>query len=711
MPLSSGPNSVTLGITASLDAGDRKNSFLPFSTFLNMSTWALGSGGCSGYNQNGNTNENERVTGTDPWSNSTTVWESRPSGDNYADGGWNTDWYNIDRTKLYRFSVWVKRTTTSSGGTSYFGLYGNTGGGVERLDGGGTEGNPYWECNGTGAYTKDVWYLLVGHCFPYGTVGVANNKHPDTGRYTVDGRNGDLNFCNIGGDVKWLSDTTQTLHRTYHYYCADNTTRLQWFDPRIDLCDGTEPSISDLLIAAPNIWRNALGGSVKGSLTNGISFTPNNKGALILDGTNDYIDFGSDIEYKSTGGWTVESIVNYSAVAGGYNNITSPANFIGSETISYNSWYWSVLDNKLALWNMSPGVWKYGSTTLQPNNWYHAVLVCKDGGTSYQMYLNGVAESGDHTTYVWNPSYAGLKVRYIGRGNAANVRVLNGQIATTKIYTRELSATDVLNNYLQYKTRFNLGAGAGTTEALAAVNARDILLQNPNAQSGTYWIKPSGSAAFQVPVKFFNGKALVCVMKGGGGNGFEPDDSYWENSTIVNASDYSLYNQQRSKYSSYSTVPFTDFYLEVGLTTYPVTFTLPSQVSSMQVAQQRNWNDSSNRSSPHYWNSQDYRTVPGADPTVDSYMGSEIYMYGMDLKHEGHYGGGGGSSGGRIRVGSILDENTGNTGGLNYGTAGSAFGIGVNGGNPLKTGVCGYGGWSNPAIINGTADWSLWIVN
>ena len=86
-------------------------------------------------------------------------------------------------------------------------------------------------------------------------------------------------------------------------------------------------------------------------------------------------------------------------------------------------------------------------------------------------------------------------------------------------------------------------------------------------------------------------------------------------------------------------------------------------------------------------------------------------MYGMDLKHEGHYSGGAGSSGGRIRVGSILDENTGNTGGLSYGTAGSAFGIGVNGGNPLKTGVCGYGGWSNPTIINGTADWSLWVIN
>ena len=114
MPTSSGPNIIQDNLILELDAGDRKNSFLPFSTFLNMTTWGLGSGGASGYGQNGNTNENERVNGTDPWGNSTIVWEARPSGDNQADGGWNTNWYSIDRTKLYRFSVWVKRTDRKS---------------------------------------------------------------------------------------------------------------------------------------------------------------------------------------------------------------------------------------------------------------------------------------------------------------------------------------------------------------------------------------------------------------------------------------------------------------------------------------------------------------------------------------------------------------------------------------------------------------------
>jgi len=174
-----------------------------------------------------------------------------------------------------------------------------------------------------------------------------------------------------------------------------------------------------------------------------------------FDGTDDYLSLGNDTTFKSSGGWTVESIVKYDSVAGGYNNATSPANFIGSDTISYNSWYWSVLSGKLALWNISPGVWKYGSTTLAADTWYHTVLVSNANGTSYQMYLNGVAEGGDHASYSWNASYSGLKVKYIGKGNA-NVRRVNGKIPITRIYNRALSSEEIAQNFNAYRGRFNM---------------------------------------------------------------------------------------------------------------------------------------------------------------------------------------------------------------------------------------------------------------
>ena len=212
---------------------------------LDPYSWAVGSGGTGAFGQNGSTDENERVIGTDPFGNSSVVWESRPNGSAADDGGWGTGFYDVDEFSLYRWSVWVKRTTSSAGGTSYLGLYGSPNA-VIRIDNGAQEGNPYFECSGTGAYTQNVWYLLVGHCFPSNYTGGATT-HPDSGRYITSGRNGSVNFCNIGGDVKWYPGTTGGYHRVYHYYCGDNTTRLQWFDPRLDKCDGSEPTISDLL--------------------------------------------------------------------------------------------------------------------------------------------------------------------------------------------------------------------------------------------------------------------------------------------------------------------------------------------------------------------------------------------------------------------------------------------------------------------------------
>lgn len=287
--------------------------FFKKTNILNPNGWTTGSGGFSGFGQNGNTGENERVIGTDPWGNSVVVWESRPSGDGGADGGWNTDWFNIDEKKLYRFSVWVKRTSSSSGGTSYMGLYGSPNA-VIRNDNGSQEGNPYWECSGTGAYTQNVWYLLVGHCFPSDYKGGVAT-HPDSGRYTTSGRDGGVNFCNIGGDVRWYPGSTQGLHRTYHYYCGDSTTRLQWYDPRVDVCDGTEPTISDLL--------NNRSNKLESTTVTPEGASINNQKVIATGGVITSLGDWRIHRFNSSGTFTISSLngsslpVEYLIVAGG----------------------------------------------------------------------------------------------------------------------------------------------------------------------------------------------------------------------------------------------------------------------------------------------------------------------------------------------------------------------------------------------------------
>ena len=101
----SGPNLVTNGLILDLDIADRKTYLRGVPTSLiNTDAWAVGQTDSVGvYGRNGSVGENGRISGTDPWGNTSTLWESRPNGNNEDDGGWNTNAMPIDRTKLYRF--------------------------------------------------------------------------------------------------------------------------------------------------------------------------------------------------------------------------------------------------------------------------------------------------------------------------------------------------------------------------------------------------------------------------------------------------------------------------------------------------------------------------------------------------------------------------------------------------------------------------------
>lgn len=213
------------------------------------SGWTAGTGGMvvSGYptfNANGDANEQNRYVGTDPWGNSAMVWQCTSTGGNDASGGWDTDAFAITNTSLYRFSVWVRRTSSTSGGTFYFGCQTSTGA-VTNLSSQAAEGNPYWQYTGTGNLTQNQWYLYTGHVYPVSWAG--KKAHPESGIYTVSGKRVGNNAGNTPDDCCWQAGTTTGKHRTYHYYCTDTTTRIEFFDPRVDLCDGTEPSITRLL--------------------------------------------------------------------------------------------------------------------------------------------------------------------------------------------------------------------------------------------------------------------------------------------------------------------------------------------------------------------------------------------------------------------------------------------------------------------------------
>jgi len=213
--------------------------------------WTTGTGSIGIFTVNGDAAESERLYDTDPFGNSSIVWQTNPTAVSGPDGGWNTSYFSIDNTKMYRFSVWIRRTlgTGIAAGDFYFGCTGSAD--VLYVTTGAAQSNPYWSYGDITLLTLNTWYLLVAHVFPadYRTGDYTIVRHPETGYYTrASGKIGSqLGSNNIGGDAVFSPSTTSIRHRTYHFYSTTTSAHLQFFDPRIQVCDGSEGTVLSLL--------------------------------------------------------------------------------------------------------------------------------------------------------------------------------------------------------------------------------------------------------------------------------------------------------------------------------------------------------------------------------------------------------------------------------------------------------------------------------
>ena len=170
-----------------------------------------------------------------------------------------------------------------------------------------------------------------------------------------------------------------------------------------------------------------------------------------FDGTDDYIDLGSDVAISPISqGWTAEYVFNS-------DDASVLQHFNGAEEDTHNANWLALLSSYMAVWDHGAGVWKYGSTQFSDNTWYHIAFV-QETGTSMQFYVNGVAEGGNHASFSWSANRSALKCRYIGmyEHNGGYSRRFNGHIPIARLYNAPLTAAQIKQNYNAYKKRFNI---------------------------------------------------------------------------------------------------------------------------------------------------------------------------------------------------------------------------------------------------------------
>jgi len=190
-------------------------------------------------------------------------------------------------------------------------------------------------------------------------------------------------------------------------------------------------------------WYDISGNAKNGTLTNGPTFNSANSGSIVFDGVDDYCTFGttpsnfnpSSITYDI---WFKENGVNNGTFllcgSGGVGGAGQFGVYFQTGTIFFST-------------NSSNQYYASWSTTANFRN-----IVFSWNGTTALFYSNGISIS------LTGPSALGVNAFgtfNISSRNGTDYR-FRGNVSTTKIYNRGLSADEILQNYNATKGRFGL---------------------------------------------------------------------------------------------------------------------------------------------------------------------------------------------------------------------------------------------------------------
>jgi hypothetical protein len=293
-------------------------------TLCDYTEWTVGTGSLGSWSQYGSTAENSRVEDLDPWGRSTILWNCIPAGTspNNSDGGFYSPEEAIDKTKLYRLSVWANRKTLGTDGNMYLGIYPSSAVNFLYADTAAT--NPYfWTYGPDATRTPDDWFLIVGHVFPY-TTAIGSSVHPESGQYyPATGVFNESPETSSRTDYRWKSTSTVARIRCILYGDEAGTTRLSYIYPRIDLVDGTEPTIADLL--SGNYYDSTYANDITNIGKNGTTVSTNFSEVGVTDGLLGYWplngnmkDYSGNERHGETGTSTVVEDRTIASVVNGF---------------------------------------------------------------------------------------------------------------------------------------------------------------------------------------------------------------------------------------------------------------------------------------------------------------------------------------------------------------------------------------------------------
>ena len=222
-------------------------------------------------------------------------------------------------------------------------------------------------------------------------------------------------------------------------------------------------------------WTDLSGNNNHGTLTNGVSYTDNNRGALVFDGVDDYVSvpYYSLLDLGTQ--FTISSFIKLNNLSTTKPIFAAPNVSSGVFTEGYIFYYYpsalygmdaNTLRFQFGQNNWAWNVYASNGISITDNNWHFVSVTASNLNTSnptITFYIDGNSITGTF----WNAS-SKAAIRY--SSDTSSVRVastfypvnydgpyyLNGNIGQASIYNRALSAAEVSQNYEALKGRYGL---------------------------------------------------------------------------------------------------------------------------------------------------------------------------------------------------------------------------------------------------------------
>jgi len=203
-------------------------------------------------------------------------------------------------------------------------------------------------------------------------------------------------------------------------------------------------------VSGSTTWNDVSGNSNSGSLVNGPTFDSANGGAIVTDGTNDYITLGSSFAGTSAG--TISFWIKLTnTIEAGYAGNQRPWGKNADFECRWGGNGLQADNRKLNIdINGTQNLISIQDTWLN-SLWYNIAITYNSGTNSSVLYVQSVQNA---TGTSGNPSALTGNFNIMATTSATGF--VNGRIANFLVYNRSLSSTEIGQNYNAQKSRFNL---------------------------------------------------------------------------------------------------------------------------------------------------------------------------------------------------------------------------------------------------------------